>query len=339
MGDTVVSVDVFLTVELKLEINDINNVESEINKKFKIKKGAIPETRNDWHPWPKWVRPAYVKDIKDLICFPEVHEKILSREFTMDIVAFIRSRGYWKGCGDDYGRLRVEHYKATIPKAMFLKKDSKAGKVGAVDVVSNAKRAMVRMINESEELSKLYDIQLNRINMGYEKEKAMKMPLPWMHKEIKQAVEVLKASWVIKNQLGVGDNKPYNPEVNDFAAKIDNIDFDNLYSKEGINNLIKDPQSRMKIMSTVDRVLSMSKGEHKSESEIVEAVVMKDAVKVPQEEPLINPGDAEWESKAEEVIYVSNEPKMEVMQLSEPTPVVNKVDEFVVTPPRRREPG
>jgi len=197
-------------------------------------------------PWPSWVKSHKVEKIKKLKNFSAVYELILMGLPSIEVARQIQQLNEYMDQEVATIRAWVEHFKATVPRSMLMAKQVPIKRL----VTQQTK--MNRSIDIFQECVDLFFLQKQRVNIGWDREKELKFLLNGTNKEFKIALEYLKVLLEIKEAEGLTQSQLDQAT----SAPINHgYDFDTLYQRKGINKMMEDPASRMRIMKTVENVL------------------------------------------------------------------------------------
>lgn len=195
---------------------------------------------------PKWVQKYKCDKVKRLPIFAQVYDMLLDGTPAMQVAKFIQSAGFHEDQSIHTVRGWVEHFNATIPKALVVKRQNPIQ-------YHRAKAQVDKAIDVIGELRELLDLQKKRINMGHDREEQMQFLMNNMHKEMNTALEYLKVAHTVKDSLGL--NRPQHEEPIETEGRV--LDLEKTYAREGLNKVLDNPKSRMKVLSTVERYVEM----------------------------------------------------------------------------------
>jgi hypothetical protein len=217
--------------------------------------------------------------VRTLLCFKEVYDRILDGWPITEIARFIHEV---KGEALDLKRAglvaALQDYRATIPPAELTKKRLTSTYMEAVKEVEQG-------IDELHELEKLYKLQMKRISIDIHNEENIKKLLPTTGQEVRVAREVLSTYADLKMDLGL--SKRHLGQM-DVEARV-MADVAVRYNKPEVQNVLSNPQSRKKVLSLVERLMS------RSASSLSEGVLSTEVL------------DVTGEPKAEEDLLGENE--------------------------------
>jgi len=208
---------------------------------------SIPmDTPKSYRLWPQWVRPSKVKAIKDLPIFPQVHDMILSGHPDVEIARLIQTSGLH--LDDELATVQgwVSHYRATVPKALILVKHMPKAAIEAHKRVN----ASLDLIAEADQL---YQWQKARAQKSIDREKSIDYIIPGGDKEITAASNLLDKCLKMRKEIGLTDKQMTDGLSS--SNQLERFDMNRVYSREGINEKLRDPGARMKILNAVEKVM------------------------------------------------------------------------------------
>ena len=209
---------------------------------------ALIGSAGDFGP-PKWVSRSKVDHIRNLKCYAEVHEMIIGGFTVADVGQFIHDKGELLDMGIDAVKVCVSHYKASIPKGTFLAKK-------VPQLYSQIEKKVESAVDVFEEMAQLLKIQKERIDLGFAREKQLKIPMGFMHKEIVVAQELLKSLYQMKHNFIVADQR-MGSEKQAFIDPTQEADLSAMYTKESVAKVLRDPKKRYKVVDVVERMIDM----------------------------------------------------------------------------------
>lgn len=193
--------------------------------------------------------------IRNLKCYNELFERILDGWPIGLLAKFVQKTQ--KESTD------ITHEGLCLALARF-RKDLPAGTLIKKRFPNEYKRAKEKVetsIDELSELGRLYQLQMERIQISFGHEKKLKVLMPTTGQEVRIAKEILTSAATLKMDLGLA--KRHIGQV-DVEAKIMH-DVVARYNKPEIQEVMNDPQSRKKVLGLVERLLSSPASEAASE--------------------------------------------------------------------------
>lgn len=201
-------------------------------------------------PFKPPVKPGHKRDnpnIRSLRCFPRVRQKVLEGWPSMAVARFIQ-----EDCGEALNVSTevvagwVTRYRNSLPPAEL------ATPV-LPKVMFDKAQELVEGLDELEELHKLYKIQIDRVKLGYEKEKTIGVLMPTMANEIRQAKDILNTSAQLKMDLGIDDRH---------IGKIDvegqiKADLGEAFESAALQAVLSDPESRYRVLNAAQKLLAV----------------------------------------------------------------------------------
>ena len=220
--------------------------------------------------------------VRTLVCFQEVYGKILDGWPLSEIARYVQEI---KKEALDLTRkglvAALEDYRKTIPPAELTKKRLTPTYLAAAQEVEQG-------LDELQELKKLYLMQLGRIEIDVQNEKNIKKLLPSTGQELRIAREILANSADLKMELGLSKRHLGQMDVEarllaDVAVR---------YNKPEVQTVLSNAQSRKKVLSLVEHLMSRSAGALPDDlSDVVDvpAEPAESAEPVEEEDPLAKP--------------------------------------------------
>lgn len=186
--------------------------------------------------------------VRKLLCFKEVYDRILEGWPLSEVARFIQDI---KKEATDLTRAglvaTLQDFRQTIPPAELIKKRISPAYTDAVKEVEEG-------VDELKELEKLYKLQMRRIDIDVQNEKNIKKLLPSTGQEVRIAREILSTYADLKMDLGL--SKRHLGQM-DIDARL-MADVAVRYNKPEVQGVLNDPQSRKKVLSLVERLMSKS---------------------------------------------------------------------------------
>ncbi len=205
--------------------------------------------------YPKWVKPAFVKAIRNLKCFEIVRRQMLEGFPSVEIARMIHSLGEMRQYKIDYLENALKHYRATIPKGEMI-----ALRYPTKGIEAKLKKT----INVRDDLEKLKNWMFERLEIAVNREKSFGMLMPNTEKSFTVALEIVSKIHEIQEKE-IGSPNEVRAQANEWTK----TDFDKLYEKPGINDTIRDPSSRMKIARFLDQTFQLVGGMDEDQRERV----------------------------------------------------------------------
>lgn len=185
-------------------------------------------------------------------CFEEVDRRVRLGWGSPELAKFIRDEnGECTGVSEAYVRRLVDKHRKSLPPAELSLTSTNT------KVVRNASRKLSNGLNELTELERIYNIQMRRIDIGFQNEQAMNLLIPSTGREVFYAMKILKQSADLKASLGLTKKHLGTVEVTGHRA----AEIGDRYRNDGIGAVIADPDSRRKLLNLTNRLLAMGAGD------------------------------------------------------------------------------
>lgn len=181
-------------------------------------------------------------------CFSEIDRRIRLGWTTTALVKSIQEEfGELKELSPIYLKKLLDEYRASIPPAELSMLSSNSM------IARNATKKIADGINELDELEKLYKIQMDRINIDYDKEKMLGKLMNNTGREVFVAMKILRQSAELKMDLGLIKRQLGTMEVTGQVA----AEVTERYGKDSIGKVISDPDSRRKVLGLAERLFQL----------------------------------------------------------------------------------
>lgn len=186
--------------------------------------------------------------LKSARCFQEIDRRLRLGWSTGDLARMVHEEfGELQDISLKYLKKLIDKYRLSIPPAELSMTSTNS-------VVSrNATKKVAEGLNELDEIERLYDIQMKRIDIGVSNEEKIKMLLPNTGKEVFVAMKLLKQSADLKMDLGLVKRNLGTMEVTgQLAAEVTER-----YGRDAIGKVISDPDSRRKVLGLAERLIAL----------------------------------------------------------------------------------
>lgn len=188
--------------------------------------------------------------IRKLQCFEEVYDRILEGWPMSEVARFVQDVKKEATDLTRGGLMQALHeFRQTIPAAELTKRRISPVFVDAVKEVEEG-------LDELKEIEKLYKLQMRRIEIDVQNEKNIKKLLPTTGQEVRIAKEILSTYADLKMDLGLSKRHLGQMDVD---ARV-MADVALRYNKTEVRAVMEDAQSRKKVLSLVERLMSKSAG-------------------------------------------------------------------------------
>ncbi|MBF0554023.1 MAG: hypothetical protein HQK96_05620 [Nitrospirae bacterium] len=194
------------------------------------------------------VGPDRYEELRNLDCFEMVMSRLLHGHSPADIARFII---YEAKEFDKLTRISTEaslcdllyDFRKTIKTSELIEKT-------IPEAVREAKEKLAKGVNELEELNYLYLLQKDRIEIDYSTERKIRKLFKTTGNEIAIAMGILKIMSGIKQDLGLMKRSLGTMEIDHtLRAELP-------YKSKAIEEVIRDPVSRAKVIGIMHRLLS-----------------------------------------------------------------------------------
>lgn len=271
-----VNLNIEVDADAKITKEEIERVQSRNSKVTKEEAMVAEEVQyvDSLIAWPKWVITSYVNAVKNLRCFETVRSMMVNGVPLVEISRQIIALGEGNGRSPETLRTILEHYKATLPKGELVSRVQPQAYV-------NAKKKFDQESNELSDFLEIKEIAIKRMKKFSERELALGFPIPNGDKAVELALKCVQAVALYKERIGLtkldGDSD---------GGSINRYDFDSMYQKSGMNETLKDPASRLRIVRFIEQTVGIygSMSPEKQQSILaLKAKIEADKVKAKQD--------------------------------------------------------
>lgn len=183
-------------------------------------------------------------------CFDKVDAMIKRGYPLADVARFIHGRGEYGQAAHKSLVTTLHQFRASLPPAELLEARRPA-------VFLEAERELQMGLDELSELHDLYRLHRQRLDDELAEEKRIGRRLPGTRKEFDQARKLLIASHQLKNDLGLIRSASTNQH--DLADVPPHIVKAIAACPPHIRAVIMDPESRRRVLTVIDKILSICK--------------------------------------------------------------------------------
>lgn len=188
--------------------------------------------------------------LRSIKCFELVHQKVLEGYPMAEIARFIQDeRKEYADITRGSLMALLNDYRNSIPKAELISKRMPR-------MFEKAQKVVEKGLDELKELEKLYEKQMERIDIDITTEKKISKLMPSMTQEVRAAREILESYAQIKMDLGINTRHIGRLEVDGQIS----ADMTARYGSEAVGRVLDSPESRRKVLGLVQRLLSVGSG-------------------------------------------------------------------------------
>lgn len=208
--------------------------------------------------------------LRALKCFKEVHQRILEGWAPSKVAQFVQEdRKEYTDIGRASLETQLTEYRLSLPSGEVVKE-----RLPRFHAEQAAK--VEQGFDELAEMQKLYNMQLERIDIDFKTEKNIGKLMPSMTQEMRAAREILSDIAQLKMDLGVNERHLGKMDI---SAKVVE-DVTSRYDP-AVGKAMENPESRRKLLGIADRFLALASGEVRAADE--------DDAPPPAEEELAQP--------------------------------------------------
>lgn len=204
--------------------------------------------REGYVKYPGWVKEHNVKAVRELKCFEAVREMLLNGMPVVEVVRQVQLLNEWKTRTPESARVTLEHYKATLPKVEMMARMVPAAYV-------EVKKRVDKTVDYMGVLDRMVGIMEKRIEIAFEREKAMQFLMPNVEKQFAVMIELVGRIHEIKKDLGVIEMEKAPPALPPTAT-----DWSKMYVTPTVNDQMADPQTRARLARFTETITKMYGG-------------------------------------------------------------------------------
>lgn len=185
--------------------------------------------------------------LRSLGCFNEVFQKVIAGHPLREIARFIqKDHNEYTEVTEDSLLSLISDFRRSLPSGTILK--------GTMPEFFHEKAQEVRTgIDELDELSKLYAMQMGRIAIDAATERKIKKLFSTMPKEIALAREILETSAQLKMDLGLDERHIGRMDVNTRVV----ADIEHRFGVK-VSEVMGNPDSRRKLLGIMERLSTLA---------------------------------------------------------------------------------
>lgn len=215
--------------------------------------------------------------LRGLKCFKEVHQRILEGWPPSKVAQYVQEdRKEYTDIGRESLEAQLKEYRASLPTGAVVKE--------RLPRFHAAQAAKVEQgFDELAEMQRLYEMQIERVNIDFKTEKNIGKLMPSMTQEMRAAREILSDIAQLKMDLGVNERHLGKMDISakvveDVASRYD----------PAVGKAMENPESRRKLLGIAERFLTLASGEVQmpEEAEVVPAGDEAASAVLPPEEPV-----------------------------------------------------
>lgn len=196
--------------------------------------------------------------------FGEVYEKLRTGYSLSRVARMIQDRGYCDDVSFGYLRLILHKFRnKKIPPSEMVS-------CRIPGVIMDAEEKIEKGLDELEEMQKMYKMQMGRIGIDHEKERAIGKLFNNTHKEVEVCLAILQASAKLKQSLGLTRNELGT--VNVESRHI--LEAQDKYGVSEVQAIISNPSSRRKVLTLAQKLLSGKTENEEYDDEVVDTVAV-----------------------------------------------------------------
>ncbi len=205
--------------------------------------------------------------LKELNCFEQIDDLIKNGSKYDEIIKVIRDNNELVDLEDDEIKRIIKKYKDSLAPAEVVK-------IVAPNKWLDTIRKIDNFVNELEELNRLYLLQMERIAIDFQNEKRIGKLFKTTGTEVWYAMKILETMANLKMDMGFVKRDLGRLDIREAIMQVE-TKYGEIPNKEKIINIIKNPESRDKLLTIVKKLELLTGGENN-----VESTVKSDIIKI-----------------------------------------------------------
>lgn len=185
--------------------------------------------------------------IRSLKCYDDVHDMITTGWPLAEIAKYIQgTKKEYKDVEELSLIYILQAYRRSLPASTLVKRLPRAFEKASQEVRDG--------LDVLAELSKLFEIQMERVGIDHALEKAAKKLIPSMTQEVREARSILTDIQKMKMDLGLDERHLGTLQLDSGASE----EVQTRYGKSSVRRVLEDPTSSRKVLSLVERFVQVS---------------------------------------------------------------------------------
>lgn len=204
--------------------------------------------------------------LRSLRCFEDVNEMITTGWPLAEIAKYVQKTKHEYTDVEELSLIYIlQSYRRSLPPTTLMSRR-------LPHVFQKASQEVRDGLDVLAEMSKLYEIQMKRVEIDFTLEKAAKKLIPSMTQEVKEARSLLEGIQKMKMDLGL-DERHLGTLQLDTGASDEVV---TRYGKASVRRVLDDPQASRKVLSLAERFVQISQAREDYEEEEDERALMLD---------------------------------------------------------------
>jgi hypothetical protein len=184
----------------------------------------------------------------DLKCFDDVQEMLTTGWPLSEVAKYIQKTKHESTDIEELTLIYLlQAFRHQLPPSTLIAKPLPHAFTKAAQRVSDGLDVM-------DEMTKLYQIQMKRIEIDHDLEKAAKKLIPSLNQEIREARGILESIQKMKHDLGLDPRHLGTLQVETTASD----EVQTRYGKASVRRVLEDPQASRKVLSLAERFVQVS---------------------------------------------------------------------------------
>jgi len=215
--------------------------------------------------------------LQSLACFDDVHEMVTTGWPLAEIAKYVQKTKREYTDVEELSLIYIlQAYRRSLPPTTLVARR-------LPHAFSKAAQEVRDGLDVMEELTKLFRIQMTRIDIDHALEKKAEKLIPSVNQEIKEARSILESLQKMKHDLGLDPRHLGTLQIEGGASE----EVQTRYGKSSVRRVLEDPQASRKVLSLAERFveISQSRDEMAEEEDDDDDGLMLDDPDEPDEPP------------------------------------------------------
>lgn len=229
-------------VEMYVSERSVTGFSTSVEPEMDVESITVEEDEAQ-HRWPDWVRPSMVDRFLRLKSFQTAHELLMQGFPDIEIARQIQTLGEMVDVSLKHVTNVVRHYKHSLPKHEIV---SRLLPSRTIEPVNIGKPVVLRV-----ELADLYHKAKQRVERALKREIDLDGLIPTTDKAFATTLDTLDRIITIADKLGMTEEKEQT------QSRSSAVDWDAVYSRPGMNDVMGDEKSRYRMVKFVESLAGM----------------------------------------------------------------------------------
>jgi len=204
--------------------------------------------------------------LRSLRCFEDVNEMITTGWPLAEIAKYVQKTKHEYTDVEELSLIYIlQSYRRSLPPTTLMSRR-------LPHVFQKASQEVRDGLDVLAEMSKLYEIQMKRVEIDFTLERAAKKLIPSMTQEVKEARSLLEGIQKMKMDLGLDERHLGTLQLDSGASD----EVVTRYGKSSVRRVLDDPQASRKVLSLAERFVQISQARDEYEEEDEGALLLDD---------------------------------------------------------------